>query len=402
MIIFVKGGNQALDFMLDRMAEGAKEPVYELDLTNGVNVVSFLSQHFWEINEKTIVMTINQLSFDMELRDFWEIKKVRLFNLIVDHPVYYAYENLSKSPAQTCHLVIDKNHANFMHRYFPQFRTEFLPHGGTIWKDEYLKQTEKECGRTGMEVCRNTFELSGMLGQVCKKPIDILYVGHNHLIGQKFHRDCLCGKDEDFMDYGIEQYLHNPYVVADQLVDDFAGLHGLYLSEEERMQLIYDSLWFAGRKVSDMVKLNMIRMLSEAGCRVTVFGGGWDSARFSKNVELHKPVSAADCIRLIARAKCVLNFSPYYDEGGHERVFNAMLNHSICVTNKGHYLERRFAHKEDLIYINFENPEETVHNVKEVLADEDKFKKITDAAFSKVQKDTWADRFREICEITCQ
>ncbi|MGN0346151.1 MAG: glycosyltransferase [Lachnospiraceae bacterium] len=370
MIILVKGGNPMLDFLIDQMVIGASEPVYDLNLTQSNKVLAFLAEHFWEINDTTIVLTVNQLSFDMELRDFWEIKKVRLFNLIVDHPVYYAFEDIPKSPAQTCHFVIDKNHIKFMHRYFPQYRTEFIAHGGAIWQ------------------------------KPCEKNIDFLYIGSNHQIGQAFVRECLRGKDKEFAEYGLEQFLHNPYVVVDDVVDAFEKEYHLTFTQEEKMQLIYDALWFSGRKASHMEKIRLINTLADAGYRVTIYGGGWDHNLLSDNVRICGLISASDSVGKIAESKCVLNFSPYYAEGTHDRVFNAMLNHSICLTTTSHYQERRFKDGEEIFYIDFENLSETVKRIGTVVEDEEMRRKITDAAFSKVQNDTWADRFREICEMT--
>ncbi|MBP3297948.1 MAG: DUF4422 domain-containing protein, partial [Lachnospiraceae bacterium] len=141
--ILVKGVLPILDYLADSYADGLKQSGYE---------VYFLDYQDFETSAKRIlslvsrkidyVLAFNNVGFVLEKKDgtnLWEEKEIPAYNVLVDHPMYYA-DTLDNAPKNGVVLCADDSHPTYIARFYPSVgRSFFLPTGGTL-KIAYEKQ----------------------------------------------------------------------------------------------------------------------------------------------------------------------------------------------------------------------------------------------------------------------
>lgn len=105
----------------------------------------------------------------------------------------------------------------------------------------------------------------------------------------------------------------------------------------------------------------VVRMIAESGYEIDIFGHAWDlfleeySLAGKKNVHIHPAVSFAVSLELMANTKLCLNVNPRFHHGAHDRVFSAMVNGSVALTDPSAYLHKEFEAGEQLVFYDMKN-----------------------------------------------
>lgn len=73
------------------------------------------------------------------------------------------------------------------------------------------------------------------------------------------------------------------------------------------------------------------------------------------------------CAEAIADARISLNVMPWFKDGTHDRVFTAMLQHTLSLTDDSGYLRENFTDKKELVFYSLEKREELPELVKKLL-----------------------------------
>lgn len=375
MIVFIKGGLAVLDYFMDSMMENL-DNVFILNLKENFYDNLALLENLNDGN--MIIITVNNVGLQLSYADgsnYWETKNVKIYNILVDHPANYIAEIVEAS-TNTHFITIDEKHCAFMKENIPAVsnRTFFLPHGG------------KDLG----------------LYQNSKRDIDILYVGGCQKKEMNYPNiEFLQGYEKELLDYSYNRLKNDTYEQIDNVVDSWLKLKNITVTYAQRLYLILMTMTLAHNWAMYDLKNTLIRTFAENGLHMQMHGEGWNIPKtYKDHLKLCDMIQPQECIQYMGRAKIVLNMHPFFTYGAHERVFNSMLNGAVCVSNRSKYLESRFEHNKDIIYIDFQNLDETVKLVKEILNDENKFDRIRQNAYQKVQNDTWSDRLKQIVEGT--
>lgn len=102
----------------------------------------------------------------------------------------------------------------------------------------------------------------------------------------------------------------------------------------------------------------------------------------------------------MSQSKILLNDMCYFENGSHERVFSAMLNDALVVSNKNNYSFNMYKDKESIIYYDAGNFNNLVSNVKYYLQNEDERNQVVNKAYDITSKyNTWGNRADEIIEL---
>lgn len=102
----------------------------------------------------------------------------------------------------------------------------------------------------------------------------------------------------------------------------------------------------------------------------------------------------------MAQSKIVLNIMPLFKAGTHDRIFAAMLNHSISLTDTSSYLDSIFSKDKDIVYYDLNEIEKLPELIKELLDNPYKMKELSKAGYEKANKNhTWENRMKQILEI---
>ena len=207
---------------------------------------------------------------------------------------------------------------------------EFLPHAGTIDPEPPIPYTEKEYDIFfSATYYPPDSQLAELEQYVCPKdsPLYQIYMQ-------------------------IAQYLlTHTSVTAPQAVLDVLAANQMDLSHESCRTIV------RGMSPIDwMVRMyyrsKAVQVLVDAGLQVHVLGRGWENHPSSGADNFHildGRIAFADTFPYIRNAKINLNVMPWFKAGTHDRIFNTMLRHSICMTDSSSWIDANYTNGEDIV-----------------------------------------------------
>ena len=96
---------------------------------------------------------------------------------------------------------------------------------------------------------------------------------------------------------------------------------------------------------------------------------------------------------IMAQSRISLNVMSWHKGGMTERIANAMLNYSVCVTDETSYINRHFVAGENIVTFNLDNIDKLPDKIRTVLQDENLQKYIEKNAYKKaLSEHTWDNR----------
>ena len=319
------------------------------------------------------VFSFNNRGFciDTEIKkSLWDIWNIPCYNLLFDHPMYY-FSTLDESPAQGIVVCEDRNHVDYVRRFYPNVRkTLFLPAGG---EELHPGQPKKP---------------------VADRLIDVLLVG-----GYKYHEDYVYDAvDEAVMD----DLIQNPHKTIEQAMEDYLKKIKPDLSDTE-LKLMIQEHRFLDSNLCSMYRLEILRVLVESGITVTVYGDGWDRTDLfgHPHFDCHPAcISFEAGIALMEHSKISLNQLSRFKDGCCERIFNAMLQKCVCVTDDSIYLREQFTDGEELVFYSLDALEKLPDIVGILLLDPARMQRIADRGYNNASAHhTWAHRAAELAKL---
>ncbi|MCB1119705.1 MAG: glycosyltransferase [Chlamydiia bacterium] len=156
----------------------------------------------------------------------------------------------------------------------------------------------------------------------------------------------------------------------------------------------YITLWY----VADLTlraegRLNLLRSLKDF--RVDIFGKGSDLKLFDAlpNLHIHDPVPFQEALTIMRQSKVILNSSPQFRSGAHERIFTAMAVGSIAVTDTNPYLTSCFTDNDDLLLYDPDDLTSLPDRIHSLLTNQDAYNILTTSAQKKIAAaHTWDHR----------
>lgn len=375
-LIFTKGGLQTLDYFAERMCVAAKEA----DLAYTVADVSqpLGEQEFtgWlQSGKDCITVMFNNVALMTKAGDenLWEHYGVPVCNFLVDHP--RAFSRYLRNPIQNLHVFcVDRNHVRFIERFYPGVQAHFLPHGG------------------------NAPLRSLPYGE---RPIDVLYVGSCQKEPQLYHIDYLSDQGQSFYRSVIPALMQDYTLTCEEAIRRYLEQSGLSGETEAERRLNEECADTCERYVRRRIKKNLLRALAEAGVSVEVYGENWtdEGEDYGPHVQVHERVSAAECMELMGQAKIAFNIMPWFKDGSHERVYNAMLSGALCVTDESVYLKESLSDGENAVFYDRNDPGNLAERLKELLAKPEEAMRIAEnGRHHAAQHDLWDMRLKAVLE----
>lgn len=375
MTIFLKGKLETLSFFIDYMAVRTKDAVF-IDTTESDFFLKILQMDS-EIDENTHVITFNNAGVNLPIGDgenYWEIKNVKLHNMQVDTPIFY--KSTLDLQLKCMQIVsIDGYHDQFIKRYYPIYQKSiFVPHGG-VRDVRYIRNYDE-------------------------REIEVLYLGgKQEAERQPFEIPILADKGRELREIAMQLMTEDPSLSVETFMEAFFQTMAPGLTEQVQLICIYAVYRDVVRTIRAMYQEKIIETLAQAGIPVTIYsGGGWHKLgeTYPGIVTVKERVHPAKCVELIGNSKICLNIQPWFKDGAHERVFNAMLNEAVCVTDTSEYLIRNFTHGQDIIFYELNCLDKLVEDVKYVLANPEYAKAVIHNQKQRAEGQTWADRLEEI------
>ena len=148
-------------------------------------------------------------------------------------------------------------------------------------------------------------------------------------------------------------------------------------------------------------RAEVIRTLANQDVKVHIYGEGWQFLDCKQeNLILHDRIPFDETIPLTADARIVLNVMPWFKSGVHDRVYSAMLNGCVSLTDGSEYLERTLRDGAQAIFYSLKDLEQLPAKIKKYLQEPERLQKIARQGYeyAKVTQ-TWQYRAKQLAEI---
>ncbi len=334
------------------------------------------------------VITFNNLAYNLgeeQGGNLWDALDIPYVNILMDHPFHYK-KPLENAPKNSIVCCIDRNHVDYIRRFFPDIRqVEFLPHGG--------------CGN----------ELKKHLGTVAlqgrERDIQVLYAGNL----SRFLIEQLIPDFGQFHEFdGIElsnnvlnTLIHHPNTTTEAAIEQELGNLQVTFTEEELGQYIHAFRFLDGFAVS-FFREQAVRILVESGIPVHVLGIGWEKCDWTNNENFifEGKVDAPEVLDYMLRSKVVLNTLTWFKDGCHDRIYNGMLSEAAVVSDSSVYLQETLINHGNIELFELERITELPDIVSKLLQNDDRRQMMAGAGReAALQHHTWKMRAETILSI---
>lgn len=304
----------------------------------------------------------------MPQTSIWEKLDILCLNLMVDHPLYY-YKVLKHPVPGMKTFCIDRDHAAYMRRFYPEIPCEFLPLAGNLletgsWAENKIFTDSNRAKSILQTANKEPF------GQWLQRPYPVVFTA-NYVpilnIEKQFQN--LEPEYRDFYHEILEAFVQNPRqelfsCIERYLRREMQELDNAGICEAMSTMAAVD-LW-----IRTFFREKTVRILAEGGIRIHVFGKDWDriSCKCPGNlISSGQMTDSASCVRAVAQGKIALNTMPWFKDGAHDRIFTAMLQNTAVLTDDSRYLREEFRDMDTLVYYDLKHLEALPDRVRELL-----------------------------------
>lgn len=354
--------------------------IFEFRLSESVSDMPFLYEL---INQGKVAAMIGFNSTFFGLRtpsghSVWETLSVQCINILVDHPYWY-HSMLENTPSSCIVLCIDRNHMDYVYRFYPHIMTTgFLPHGGTSSPTEILPISERK--------------------------VDIFYAGSllspeeygkiPDFSGLDFPADKICN-------LAIEKLKNNPDTTVEDAIETLLVANDINLSDEQLRTFISSST-IIERTVSSYYREQVLRTIADSDLSLTICGDGWSNCNWihNNNVNYLGRISPEEVIDYMRSSKIVLNSMPWFKDGSHERIYNGMLSGALIVSDTNPYLDETIPQNAWYTYkLSSSSISNMVTDLISMMNDTESMQKIANSGYSHaIQNECWKNRAYTIYE----
>lgn len=298
-------------------------------------------------------------------------------NITFDHPLYISYNLMI--PIKNHYICSqDEEYVKYIKEYYPNVKDAWhLPPGGILPK----------------KINYNHFN---------ERRWDLTFVAaySNYREGVAAIR--MMEKADRKLALNLMIYLkNNPNISANEGFKKVLEAEGIKLNKKEFVVKLHH-MRDAVRTISFYYREKIVRILVDSGIDIHVFSNTWHNCPYADNEHLiiHGDVSFDDGVEIMADSKISLNIMSWHKGGMTERIANAMLAGSVCVSDKTSYLEKNFTDGKDIILFDLENIYSLPQKIKNLLADMDTASKIAAKGKENALKHhTWLNRANSLMEI---
>lgn len=309
-----------------------------------------------------------------ERNSIWNQLDVDCYDFIVDHPMYY-HPALIFPIRRLTFLCVDLYHQKFIQRFYPKVSSIFFPHAGIMADPPVIP-----------------FE---------KRSMDILFTGA-YLIDDniEFHTQGLGEGLVQVWRECFEMLKSHTHFTLEQTIETCLQKKGIQLSEEDLRDTVRLFRDMDGM-IRSFARSRVVKTLADHDIKLHVYGEGWECLNCKQeNLTIHKRIPFDETIPLMADARIVLNVMPWFKAGVHDRVFSAMLNRSVCLTDSSEYMDHFLADGKNAILFSLDRIDELPDKLHYYLQNPELLKEIASQGYEYARNtQTWQERAVQLIEI---
>jgi hypothetical protein len=246
------------------------------------------------------------------------------FNYVLDHPLFH-YNVLNSNVNNLNALVLDEVQCDYVSRYYHKVKNVFaLPLGATEAVYDGPKNDEVRVFMPG------TYDSPDGVYKIIEESPEPL---------------------RNIMETLAKQRINEPLTPMEELFLKLIKERELKVTDDQ-FALYMNSMYAVDAYVRDYFRKKAIDELLSAGIPVTVMGSGWENYSHANESLLKrmKEVPFALSFERIAKEHIILNVSPIFNRGMHDRVPAGMANNTVVMTDVNPYLERHFTDGKDICF----------------------------------------------------
>lgn len=305
------------------------------------------------------------------------------FNFIFDHPLYVSYHLMM--PLKNYYVLAqDSDYAAYVKQYLENVKNAWhLPPAG--------QQGSMASGQKTPEKQKKQYGIS-FIGTY-NNYRDRLAVIRQMNTEDRKRALCL-----------LKAMRQNPNLPIEEVFLKVLEDEGNGLPEKREFAVKLHKMMDVGRTMIFYYREKVVCTLLAAGIELHVFSDSWKNSPPAKfpNLIIHENVSYEESLNIMAKSRLSLNVMSWHKGGMTERIANAMLNGSVCVTDWTHYLERHFCDGEDIVLFRLERIEELPERIKMLLAPEhtERVEQIAARGFANAwENHRWKNRADDFMKI---
>ena len=326
---------------------------------------SYEELKFFHENGLDCAIVLNNIGFQFRLdsgESLWDIWNVPCYNIIVDHPVYY-FDTLDNAPRNGVVACADRYHMDYIKRFYPTVqKTIFLPTAG-----ECLKPFED-------------------LKPFHERPIDVLFIG-----GFKYDKGLPCS---EFSTHLTDELMLHPERTYEATMEKCLADRDFSLSHEELKEAMQIHRFYE-KNTTALFRVLILKTLLDAGISVTLYGSTFEhSGLYDYPNFIYKGMcSMEEGIRMMEESKIVLNQLAWFKDGTSERIYEAMLQGAVSLTDDSIYLRETFEDNVDIRFYTLDHISALPDIVRSILSEPDKTELLRRKAYQKAhEQHTWLQR----------
>ncbi len=351
---------------------------------------------------QTVLVTFNFIGLSGEEifsddagRSLWDVCGVRVFNILVDHPMYF-HSKLVRAHGDMRLFCVDRGHAAYLRRFYPEYAAEFLPLAGN-------RAAVRSSGAAGMGAGRTAHTEANVPPEsaYAMRPYEVVFTANYVPLTVFSERIRAQGAEYEVFYRGIlDDLLEQP----DQSMDAVFERHiteELGSLTEEELRGAMAGCAFLDMYARSFLRGELVRGLVEAGIKIHVFGADWDKLPLGKRSAAKREnliwngrmITSYECAEAAARAQIALNVLPWFRDGAHDRIFTAMLQKTAVLTDASSFLEEEFEDGAELAFYAPGDTAAAAEQIRGLLGNPKKTAQMAEFGRKKAaERHTWGNR----------
>lgn len=296
---------------------------------------------------------------------------IPIYNYVVDHPYYYA-DRFGTETEKMTYLAVDRNHEKYVERFMSHYRQHaFFPLAGT----EYIRRAEQL--------------------KMKDRPIDVLFAGNYvnpDYMNLYFERDH--GRFSEIYHNMIDLLWSDSSRTLESVMEEVMRREQPMLSDVELAELM-NPQFFLDVYMRNELRRRLLVELSRGDFMIDIYGSGWeelDGVNWS-NIRLHGGVDSVGVLKKMSEAKITLNVLPWFRDGAHDRIFNAMLQGSVSVSDESIYLKEIATSGRELLFYSRDDGKELTDRIEQYLSRPEELSWVSENGYTMAKAGhTWKHR----------
>lgn len=305
------------------------------------------------------------------------------FNLLLDHPLYH-HDSL-KCPLRNYHVrCLDENHVTYVKTYYPHIQSTGL------WAATGSAAGELSDTSDVRESSRREAHASA-LTPIADRKIPVLfcatYTDPDEVLTALRALPPFLQEDLHRL---IDVLLSDSSLTIEGAITMLGDSLNVYLPES--MPLFVQSCFLADTYVRAYRRRALVNAAAHAGLPLWLVGADWDKLTLPAGsaVSVHPGVPYTEIFSLMADSRLTLNLMPEFKAGFHDRIFSAMLNGSVAVTDPSKRLLREFTDHRELLFYDVMHMDESCEQLREALEKPRILQQIADSGLKAAnERFTW-------------